>query len=72
MKTNKGKQYDVEFINKLNIVYFAHKRIDNYGKKHYDYEDDVLNSHIIDLKRILTDFYSNKIEKKLFEYELLK
>lgn len=42
------------------------------GKKHYDYEDDVLNSHIIYLKQVLADFYSNKIEKKLFEYELLK
>ncbi|WP_434337061.1 hypothetical protein [Mesomycoplasma conjunctivae] len=33
LKINKGKQYDVEFINRLNIVYFAHKRIDNIYNK---------------------------------------
>lgn len=68
---NQSFQYSLEQIRKeLNIK--IEKRIDNYGKRHYDYKDDILNSHIIDLKRVLTDFYSKKIEKKLFEYELLK
>lgn len=49
------------------------KYIDVFGKPQYGYEDDgLLNSSIQILKNKLKLFYSEYIEPKLFEYEIIK